>query len=552
MSDSEFINPMQCAQEEVLFDSGGTCDCYRLVKDHRVYCVKRPKPQYRLAETYMSLFRKEFEMGIELEHPNIVRYFAYDEDDNGPFIRMDYIDGDSLEAFVAQHPDFLKEKSHRKQLRDELFSALSYLHEKQMLHLDLKPSNILITNKGHHVKLIDLGFSWSESYLHDLGFTQEYCAPEQQAAKTELIGPATDLYALGKILQQYGLAKDSVVQRCLKEDPKERFQSVGELQRAVQRSETAQTVTRVGCGLAAVLLMGVFVWWAANREVSPSSRTAAPEGAINGLFTVNGEGKQVWFSQGNLQYKHHTRTWRFAKNQFDYIGEDNLNEYNVTELKDHSNWVDLFAWGASERDHGAVNWHAWDIVLDNLEVTKTSLYNAYGIDSCNLYDHDGQADWGYNAISNGGDEERLWRTLSIEEWLYLFDERVTPSGIRYAKACVEGINGLLLLPDDWDSTLYRLKEYNNDEACFLENNIVQPAWSRKLESNGVVFLPTAGIRNYYDTDLYGEYGMYWSSSCCDSLFAYGLYFCNTFFYRPYATPKACGRSVRLVRNYEGL
>lgn len=177
MSDSDFINPVQHNQDEVLFDSGGTCDCYRLVKDNRVYCVKRPKKDMRSSEAYMSLFRKEFELGIELEHPNIVRYFAYDEDEQGPFIRMDYIDGDSLEAFVAQHPDYFKEKEHRKQFCDELFSAISYLHQKKMLHLDLKPSNILITNKGHHVKLIDLGFGWNESYLHDLGFTREYCAP---------------------------------------------------------------------------------------------------------------------------------------------------------------------------------------------------------------------------------------------------------------------------------------------------------------------------------------------------------------------------------------
>ena len=81
MSDSNFITPAQYELDEVLFDSGGTCDCYRLVKDNRVYCVKRPKPDMRSSEAHISLFRKEFEMGIELEHPNIVRYFSYDEDE---------------------------------------------------------------------------------------------------------------------------------------------------------------------------------------------------------------------------------------------------------------------------------------------------------------------------------------------------------------------------------------------------------------------------------------------------------------------------------------
>ena len=88
---------------------------------------------------------------------------------------------------------------------------------------------------------------------------------------------------------------------------------------------------------------------------------------------------------------------------------------------------------------------------------KTSLYSAYGIDSCDLGDHDGQADWGYNAISNGGNEEGLWRTLTMDEWLYLLDMRNTTSGMRFAKANVEGVNGLLLLPDDWDIAFYNLK-----------------------------------------------------------------------------------------------
>ena len=323
MSNSDFISPAQHEQEEVLFDSGGTCDCYRLVKDNRVYCVKRPKKDMCSSEVYMHLFRKEFELGIELEHPNIVRYLAYDEDDQGPSIRMDYVDGNRLEDFLAQHPDYFKNKEHRKQFRDELFSAIAYIHDKNMLHLDLKPSNILITNKGHHVKLIDFGFGWGESYLHDLGFTREYCAPEQRAAKTELFSQATDIYALGKILQRFGLAKDSIVQRCLEEDPAERYQSVDALRKAIRRSEAVTTASRVGLCLVAALLIGAIVWLVGFRERPLPSRPPAPEGAINGLFTINEAGDQVYFSKGNLQYigSADTPYWRFAENQWDYLAK---------------------------------------------------------------------------------------------------------------------------------------------------------------------------------------------------------------------------------------
>ena len=105
MSDSYFISPAQHEQEEMLFDSGGTCDCYRLVKDNRVYCVKRPKKDMRSSEAYVSLFRKEFELGSALDHPNIVRYVACGEDEQGAYIRTNFVEGNNLEEFIAQTPD---------------------------------------------------------------------------------------------------------------------------------------------------------------------------------------------------------------------------------------------------------------------------------------------------------------------------------------------------------------------------------------------------------------------------------------------------------------
>ena len=544
MLDSDFIANGQQGLEEVLFDCGGTADCYRLVKDNRIYCVKRPKPQFRDSEAYMNLFHKEFELGIDLEHPNIVRYFAYDTDERGPFIRMDFVDGNNLEEFIAQHPDYFHDKNNRKQFLDELFSAIDYLHKKGLLHLDLKPRNILITNRGHHVKLIDLGFGWSESFVHDLGYTRDYCAPEQLDAKTDQLSPATDIYALGKIMQQFGLAKDSMLQRCLKEDPKERFHSIEALKKAIRRSETIKTISKIGLGLAAVLLIGVIgviVWLVSVREEPLPPRPAAPEGAINGLFTINEAGDQVYFSKGNLQYKPSTNVWRFAENQYDFTGGDNT---NITQGANCRSWLDLFGWSSSGREHGSVCWQPWRM---EMFTTDNTLYNAYGIDTLNLYDGDGQADWGYNAISNGGNEENVWRTLMIDEWDYLLEKRHTATGIRYAKAMVNNVNGLLLLPDDWDTLRYHLEGVNNEDADYHSNFIPEPFWTESVESQGAVFLPAAGIRDLCNVALVGNYGFYWSSSVADSTQAMGIYFSNSFFYPLNLTGKHSGRSVRLVR-----
>ena len=251
--DSEFTTQSLADSAEVLLGSGGTADCYKRIIGNRAYCIKRPKATWRQSEDYMNLFRKEFELGIELEHPNIVRYFDYGEDEKGAFIKMDYVDGESLDKFVATHPDFLKNKTNRQRLLNELLDVLAYLHDKRMLHLDLKPSNILITNNGHHVKLVDLGFAWTDGYLHDAGFSRDYCAPEQLANKVEQISPATDIYALGKIMQQYHLAKDSVIKRCLKEDPKERFQSIDALKKVLRPKRWPLLVL-------AALFVGLLCW----------------------------------------------------------------------------------------------------------------------------------------------------------------------------------------------------------------------------------------------------------------------------------------------------
>lgn len=233
IEDSEYTS-RPSVSGEVLFSSGGTADCYKRIIGNRAYCIKRPKPQYCSSEDYMNLFRKEFTLGIELEHPNIVRYFDFGEDERGSFIKMDYVDGESLDHFAAKHLDFFGSKKNRQQLLNELLDAMAYLHGKQMLHLDLKPSNILITNKGHHVKLIDMGFAWTEGFLQEGGFSRDYSAPEQLNNQSNLIGASTDIYALGKIMQQYHLAKDSVIKRCLKQDPKERFQSIEALKNTLR------------------------------------------------------------------------------------------------------------------------------------------------------------------------------------------------------------------------------------------------------------------------------------------------------------------------------
>ena len=241
----------------------------------------------------------------------------------------------------------------------------------------------------------------------------------------------------------------------------------------------------------------------------------APEGAINGLFSVSPTQK-VYFSQGNLQYQASTNTWRFADNQWDYVGdsengtvfENGIKCDNALISSIYDGWIDLFGWGTSGYNHGAVCWQPWSTGA------YTGLYNVYGFSNYNLYDQTGEADWGYNAIYNGGNQENSgWRTLTIDEWDYLLNNRNTVSGIRYAKAKVNGINGIVVLPDDWNSSYYPLDNINGGGASFDNNTISISQWET-LEQYGAGFLPITGNRHgtgIIHNSIYTGY--YWSASC---------------------------------------
>ncbi|MBQ3672922.1 MAG: hypothetical protein II928_00430, partial [Paludibacteraceae bacterium] len=139
------------------------------------------------------------------------------------------------------------------------------------------------------------------------------------------------------------------------------------------------------------------------------------EGYLPGRFSV-AAGKQVQFSQGNLQYKASTNTWRFANAQIEYIGEGNTNISPTYE-----GWIDLFGWGTGSNP--------------TLATTNNTDYAVF-------------TDWGVNAISNGGNEANLWRTLTAAEWEYLFRGRTNAEQL-FSLGTVNGMGGCIILPDDW-------------------------------------------------------------------------------------------------------
>ncbi|MBR7003481.1 MAG: protein kinase [Bacteroidales bacterium] len=229
------------------------------------------------------------------------------------------------------------------------------------------------------------------------------------------------------------------------------------------------------------------------------------EGAAKGLFSV-GEGRQVFFSGGNLQYRPSTDSWRFAEHQYDFVGNDNI---HLSPTWD--GWIDLFGWGTSGYDHGAVDYQPWS---GNKDTRSDALHYSYGKQDSNLFEQDGKADWGYNRISNGGNKEHLWRSPRVSEYVYLLFNRNTASGVRFAKAQVAGVNGLIVLPDNWKIACYPLNSANRPDADFDSNLITLSDWETLLEPAGAVFLPEAGARTV--DGIFMHIGGYYTSEAAST------------------------------------
>ena len=279
----------------------------------------------------------------------------------------------------------------------------------------------------------------------------------------------------------------------------------------------------------------------------------APTGAVDGLFSVSPTQK-VYFSQGNLQYQASTNTWRFAENQWDYVGGYDFSYGNYGNVEGSSNndisstysgWIDLFGWGTSGYDHGAVCSQPWDCSLID------SNYYAYGLSTYNLFDQAGKADWGYNCIVNGGNTNNLWRTLAQQEWYYVLMSRSTLSGIRFAKAIVNGVKGLVLVPDDWEESAYTLNDANNGISAFSSNTISLSIWMSIFQPLGAAFLPVTGSRYgivFAALNNGNGGGTYHSSSAYndESVYSFAFYEDGFFPSTTSSTYRNRGLSVRLV------
>ena len=238
---------------EQMETQGATCDTFRVKIYGKLHFLKRLKAEYAGDIRYQEALRKEFETGYRLEHPNLVRYLSLDKDS----ILMEYVDGETLSQRFARNPDYFNEQKHTEKFVRQLLSALQYLHSHQVLHLDLKPDNILLTHINDDVKLIDLGFCYTDTFADTQGHTNAFAAPEQKTGGE--VDVRSDIYAFGKILEllpDHSLY-NKVIARCTAENPSARYQSIDEILCDINHRQRYFRYVAAFVAVGAVLAIGI-------------------------------------------------------------------------------------------------------------------------------------------------------------------------------------------------------------------------------------------------------------------------------------------------------
>ncbi|MGN0227351.1 MAG: serine/threonine-protein kinase [Paludibacteraceae bacterium] len=164
-SSSGFIVPADFSSEWrdiSLLQTRSRTQIYTASRYGRRFVLKGLTPETASLTDYRLQQEQEFQLGIQLVHPNIAATYSLEEIDGvGRCIVQEWIDGMTLGEWLKTKPS----KAARKRVFSQLLDALEYIHSLQLVHHDLKPDNILITRNGANVKLIDFGLSATDATI---------------------------------------------------------------------------------------------------------------------------------------------------------------------------------------------------------------------------------------------------------------------------------------------------------------------------------------------------------------------------------------------------
>lgn len=183
--------------------SGGMADIYlgEDLKLDRQVAIKILSRNYAGDRNFVARFKSEAQVLAKLKHPNIVDIYDWGKFDDSYFIVMEYVDGISLKELIDRKGAL--DPIVSTHLAVQICEALSFAHNNNLIHRDIKPQNILIAS-GKHVKITDFGIAKSlntdiTKTLNIMG-TAQYISPEQ--ARGGVLDHKTDIYSLGIVIYE--------------------------------------------------------------------------------------------------------------------------------------------------------------------------------------------------------------------------------------------------------------------------------------------------------------------------------------------------------------
>jgi serine/threonine-protein kinase len=257
---------------------GGMAEVYRArdIRLDRIVAVKTLREDLARDQTFQARFRREAQSAASLNNPSIVAVYDTGEDTTGgshiPYIVMEYVDGRTLRDLLREDRRLLPERA--LEITDGVLRALEYSHRSGIVHRDIKPGNVMLTRSGQ-VKVMDFGIARAVSDAQatmtqtaQVIGTAQYLSPEQ--ARGERVDARSDLYSTGCLLYELLTGRppflgdspvaiayqhvrenpvppsrvdpevppwaDAIVLRAMAKDPRDRYQSAGEMRADIQRA----------------------------------------------------------------------------------------------------------------------------------------------------------------------------------------------------------------------------------------------------------------------------------------------------------------------------
>ena len=266
------------------------------LKEGRLYLAEKAGKRFVLKTAAgakgLELLKREYEISLRLQHPFIASALAWEESTPvGPTIVIEYIRGRSLAEYLQEKPSL----GARKRVFGQLLEAVGAIHRQSIIHNDIKPENILITEADNDVKLIDFGFADGDAHILEkgLGGTRQYASPELLTHQES--DARSDIYSIGCLMRDLFPGRYCLIsRRCCQSNPDKRYRNIDALKNAWAHRQRPFWIAFFL--LIAALAFGIIYYF--NTRTRPEQ--AVPE-IIDKPDSVQVESPEVEMPQPEIQ-----------------------------------------------------------------------------------------------------------------------------------------------------------------------------------------------------------------------------------------------------------